>query len=216
MVENKMKEIEKFYTDGFFIVDDFLDEQVYTRLLRTFKDENNWERVDQVRPHYKKGGPFEMESKYFPRNNEEYYLQGWRAKSLEESNQWRKDYSEIFIRKINQLFQNEVKNDTTYILKYMKNDFSRIHVDDLRGEVDRVDISILYYLCDQWIWDWGGILMIAKSTKDEDMHAILPKGNRIIFINNQKKLPHCVSPVTNYAKENRFAIASFIGCNEPF
>ena len=90
---------------------------------------------------------------------------------------------------INQLFQNEVKNDTTYILKYMKNDFSRIHVDDLRGEVDRVDISILYYLCNQWIWDWGGILMIAKSTKDEDMHAIMPKGNRIIFINNQKKLP---------------------------
>ena len=32
----------------------------------------------------------------------------------------------------------------------MKNDFSRIHVDDLRGEVERVDISILYYLCDQW------------------------------------------------------------------
>ena len=98
----------------------------------------------------------------------------------------------------------------------MKNDFSRIHVDDLRGEVDRVDISILYYLCNQWIWDWGGILMIAKSTKDEDMHAIMPKGNRIIFINNQKKLPHCVTPVANYAKENRFAIASFIGCNKPF
>ena len=211
-----MKQIEKFYTDGFFIVDDFLDMQVYKRLLKTFKDENNWERVDQVRPHYQKGGPFEMESKYFPNSDEEYFLQGWRAKSLEVSEQWRKDYSEIFITKINELFQNEVKSDTTYILKYMKNDFSRIHVDDLRGEVNRVDISILYYLCDQWIWDWGGILLIAKSTKDENMLAIMPKGNRIIFINNQKKLPHCVTPVANYAKENRFAIASFIGCNKPF
>ena len=184
--------------------------------METFKDEIDWERVDHVRPHYQKGGPFEMESKYFPRNDEEYYLQGWRAKSLEVSNQWRKDYTEIFIKKINELFQNEVKNDTTYILKYMKNDFSRIHVDDLRGDVDRVDISILYYLCDQWIWDWGGILLIAKSTKDENMQAILPKGNRIIFINNQKKLPHCVTSVTNFAKENRFTIASFIGCNKPF
>ena len=211
-----MKEIDKFYSDGFFIVDDFLDAQVYKRLLKKFKNENNWERIDQIRPHYEKGGPFEMESKYFPSNDEEYYLQGWRAKSLEVSSQWRKDYKEIFIKKINELFQNEVKNDTTYILKYMKNDFSRIHVDDLRGDVNRVDISILYYLCDQWIWDWGGILLIAKSTKDEDMHAIMPKGNRIIFINNQKKLPHCVTPVASYAKENRFAIASFIGCNKPF
>jgi Rps23 Pro-64 3,4-dihydroxylase Tpa1-like proline 4-hydroxylase len=216
MEESKMKNIEKFYSDGFLVVDDFLDDQTYKRLLKKFQDENDWERVDQIRPHYQKGGPFEMESQYFPGNDEEYYLQGWRAKLLEQSDQWRKDYSEIFIKKINQLFQNEVKNDTTYILKYMKNDFSRIHVDDLRGEVDRVDISILYYLCNQWIWDWGGILMIAKSTKDEDMHAIMPKGNRIIFINNQKKLPHCVTPVANYAKENRFAIASFIGCNEPF
>ena len=216
MVENKMKDIKKFYTDGFFIVDDFLEEKFYKKLLHTFKKENNWERVDQVRPHYQKGGPFEMESKYFPKNNEEYYLQGWRAKVLEESSCWRKDYAEIFLTKINKLFQNIVKTDTTYILKYMKNDFSRIHVDDLRGDVDRVDISILYYLCDEWIWDWGGILMIAKSTKSEDMHAVMPKGNRIVFINNQKKLPHCVTPVAEYAKENRYAVASFIGCKEPF
>ena len=216
MVENKMKDIKKFYTDGFFIVDDFLEEKFYKKLLHTFKKENNWERVDQVRPHYQKGGPFEMESKYFPKNDEEYYLQGWRAKVLEESSSWRKDYAEIFLTKINKLFQNIVKTDTTYILKYMKNDFSRIHVDDLRGDVDRVDISILYYLCDEWIWDWGGILMIAKSTKSEDMHAVMPKGNRIVFINNQKKLPHCVTPVAEYAKENRYAVASFIGCKEPF
>ncbi len=211
-----MKDIKKFYTDGFFIVDDFLEEKFYKKLLHTFKKENNWERVDQVRPHYQKGGPFEMESKYFPKNDEEYYLQGWRAKVLEESSCWRKDYAEIFLTKINKLFQNIVKTDTTYILKYMKNDFSRIHVDDLRGDVDRVDISILYYLCDEWIWDWGGILMIAKSTKSEDMHAVMPKGNRIVFINNQKKLPHCVTPVAEYAKENRYAVASFIGCKEPF
>ena len=35
-------------------------------------------------------------------------------------------------------------------------------------------------------------------------------------LNNQKKLPHCVTPVAEYAKENRYAVASFIGCKEPF
>ncbi len=211
-----MKDIKKFYSEGFFIIDNFLDNKIYKRLLNKFQDEVNWERLDQIRSHYQEGGPFEIKSKYFPSNDEEYYLQGWRAKSLDESSEWKAEFSETFIERIHQIFNNKVKNDTTYILKYMKGDFSRIHVDDLRGDVDRVDLSILYYLCDNWIWDWGGILMIAKSTNEEDMHAILPKGNRVIFINNQKKLPHFVTPVAKYAKENRFAIASFIGCNEPF
>ena len=122
----------------------------------------------------------------------------------------------IFYQKYLKFSQKKIDRDTTYILKYSKNDFSRIHVDDLRGDVDRVDISILYYLCDEWVWDWGGILMLAQSTEAEDMLAIMPKNNRLILINNQMKLPHCVTPVADYAKNDRFAIASFLGCDKPF
>ena len=216
MVENNMYNVEDFYKNGYFIVDDFLEESYHKKLLNRFKEESEWTRIDQVKDHYKKGGPFEMNSKYFPNRDETYYLQGWRAKKLEEDAAWRKDYHDVFLSKISKLFKNEIKNDTTYILKYMKDDFSRIHVDDLRGDVDRVDISILYYLCDEWIWDWGGILMLAESTMSEEMHAIMPKNNRIVFLNNQKKLPHCVTPVTKYAKKDRFVIASFIGCTKSF
>ncbi len=211
-----MNNVDDFYENGFLVIDDFLDESRSSELLNRFKKVNSWDRVDQERDHYKKDGPFEMSSKYFPSNDEKYYLQGWRAKELENDTGWKKDFREIFISKIEKLFENTVNIDTTYILKYCKNDFSRIHVDDLRGEVDRVDISILYYLCDQWIWDWGGILMLAKNTNSEDMEAIMPKNNRIIFINNQMKLPHCVTPVAKYAKNDRYAIASFIGCSKPF
>jgi Rps23 Pro-64 3,4-dihydroxylase Tpa1-like proline 4-hydroxylase len=58
--------------------------------------------------------------------------------------------------------------------------------------------------------------MIAESIMSEEMHAIMPKNNRIVFLNNQKKLPHCVTPVTKYAKKDRFVIASFIGCTKSF
>ena len=58
--------------------------------------------------------------------------------------------------------------------------------------------------------------MLAKSINSDDMISILPKNNRLILINNQMKLPHCVTPVANYAKNDRFAIASFIGCESPF
>ena len=98
----------------------------------------------------------------------------------------------------------------------MNKDFKCDECKDLDSENILNYNHVLYYLCDEWIWDWGGILMIAKSTNSEEMKAILPKKNRIIFINNQKKLPHCVTPVASYAKSDRFAVASFIGCNKPF
>ena len=216
MEGNNMFAKENFYTNGFFIIDDFLKKDVSKMLLQKFKDINQWDRVDQIRDHYQKGGPFEMTSPYFPKHGEEYYLQGWRAKDFESSAEWEQYFKEKFLEKISEIFTRKIFRDSTYILKYSKNDFSRIHVDDIRGEVDRVDISILYYLCDEWIWDWGGILMLAESIESEDMLAILPKNNRLILINNQMKLPHCVTPVTNYAKNDRFAIASFIGCDKPF
>ena len=59
-----------------------------------------WDRVDQVRNHYEKGGPFEMESIYFPNNDEEYYLQGWRAKDYESSKLWIKYFNDNFCQNI--------------------------------------------------------------------------------------------------------------------
>ena len=109
MVENNMYNVEDFYKNGYFIVDDFLEEFYHKKLLNRFKEESEWTRIDQVRDHYKKGGPFEMNSKHFPNRDETYYLQGWRAKKLEEDAAWRKDYHDIFLSKISKLFKNEIK-----------------------------------------------------------------------------------------------------------
>ena len=211
-----MTNLKEFKEKGYLIIDNFLEITDYSIMFEKFSQNKNWERVDQERDHYQQGGPFEMESQYFPNHDEKYFLQGWRAKELELDVEWRSVFKSLFLEKIEKIFGRNIIVDTTYILKYMKNDFSRIHVDDLRGEVERVDISILYYLCDQWVWDWGGILMLAQSTNSENMHAILPKKNRIIFLNNQKKLPHCVTKITDFAKNDRYTVASFLGCDQPF
>ncbi len=216
MVEKKMNEIENFYSEGYCVIDDFLDHELANKLLKTFKSINKWHRIDQIRSHYEKEGPFEMKSIFFPGHHEKYYLKGWRAKDFELEKNWKSYFNNEFVKKIEKLFNKNVLCDTTYVLKYSKNDFSRIHIDDLRGDVNRVDISILYYSCDQWVWDWGGILMLGKSIESEDMVPILPRNNRLILLNNQMKLPHCVTPVAEYAKCDRFAIASFIGCDKPF
>ena len=203
-----------FFNKGYCIIDDFLDNDVSNIILQKFQKNKNWFRVDQKREHYKTDGPFEMESKYFPDHDEIYIQTSWRAKSLENSVEWKDIFKKYFIEYLEQYFSNKVLCETTYIIKSMENDFSRVHTDDLRGEVDRVDIGLLYYVCDDWKWDWGGILMIGENTKTDKMEAIIPKNNRLVLINNQRRCPHWITPVAKYAKYNRYAVASFIGCKE--
>ena len=155
-----------------------------------------------------------MESKFFPDHDEIYFQTSWRAKHLEDSPEWKNIFKEYFINYIESYFSRTVICDTTYIIKSSEYDFSRVHTDDLRGEVDRVDIGLLYYVCDDWKWDWGGILMIGENTKANNMEAIIPINNRLVLINNQKRCPHCITPVAKYAKNSRYAVASFIGCDK--
>ena len=204
-----------FKKQGYFIIDDFLDKNLASNLLLELKKEKNWFRVDQERDHYKEGGPFNLKSKYFPDANEIYYQNSWRAKDYEINEKWRALFKNKFLNVLADLFQRTILCDETYIIKYKVNDFSRIHTDDLRGEVNRVDIGMLYYVCDDWKWDWGGNLMIAKNENDTEMKAILPIHNRLVILNNQKRCPHYITSVAEYAKNNRFTVASFIGCDKP-
>lgn len=206
--------INKFFDDGYAIIDDFLSDDEYQKMFDLFKSQTNWTQIDQERPHYQKGGPFVTESEYMPKEDEFYLQRTKRAEELQDDPKWRKMYKDKFLSKLEKIFSNKVIEDTTYILKYEENDFSRVHTDDVRGNVERVDIGVLYYLCDRWIWDWGGLLLVAKNKFSDDMEAVLPKKNRLIILNHQKKCPHSVTPVTQYAKESRYCIASFIGCKD--
>ncbi|MES2960905.1 MAG: 2OG-Fe(II) oxygenase [Pseudomonadota bacterium] len=203
-----------FYNIGYCVIDDFLSFDEAREMFEMFKAQTNWTQIDQERPHYDVGGPFVTRSPYMPKEGEFYYQRTKRAEALQDDPLWRKIYSEKFLSKLEGLFDCKVVEDVTYILKYEENDFSRVHTDDARGNVARVDVGILYYLCDSWMWDWGGLLLIAENDRSEEMKAIFPKSNRLIILNHQRKCPHSVTPVTKYAKNARYCVASFIGCDK--
>ena len=169
-----------FYEKGYCVIDDFLDNDKSNDILKKFSDNTDWFRVDQVRKHYEKGGPFESDSKYLPDNDEIYYYNSWRAKNLESSPSVDSFLKDFFIKKIELYFSTIISCYTTYVIKYVEDDFSRLHTDDAsRGDVDRVDIGLLYYVSDDWKWDWGGLLMAATDKKADSMDAIFPKHNRL-------------------------------------
>lgn len=206
--------LHDFYKIGYCVIDDFLSVDEASEMLEIFKAQKQWTQIDQERPHYNKRGPFVTRSLYMPKEGEFYYQRTKRAEVLQEDPLWRQIYTEKFLSKLKNLFRCKIVEDTTYILKYEEGDFSRVHTDDARGNVKRVDLGILYYVCESWMWDWGGLLLVAENDKAEDMKAILPKHNRIILLNHQRKCPHSVTPVVKYAKNPRYCIASFIGCDK--
>ena len=68
----------------------------------------------------RKVAAFEMESIYFPNNDEEYYLQGWRAKDYESSKLWIKYFNDKYIIKISELFQKKIQRDIYIYFKIYK------------------------------------------------------------------------------------------------
>lgn len=205
--------LKDFREKGYCVVDDFLPSEDSKFVLDLFKKQTDWLQIDQERSHYSAGGPFAFDCVNMPDDKEFYYQRTKRAESLQVSDIWRSFYEEKFLRCIEDLFHCRTVKDTTYVLKYSVGDFSRIHTDDLRGEVDRVDIGVLYYVCDRWVWDWGGLLLVSQDGDVSNMKAVLPKNNRVILLNHQRRLPHCVTPVVDYAKNDRYCVASFIGCD---
>ena len=91
--------------------------------------------------------------------------------------------------------------DTAIVNAYKmeEGDYFRTHDDKTNGR------GFVYYLCKDWDWDWGGILMMKHR---DSMLPILPKFNHLLIMDFG--VPHFVTPVMKYAKEPRYAMVGFI------
>ena len=206
--------LKAFEELGFFVLDNFLPQEVANMLLEKFESYKCWNQVEQTREHYKKGGPFHCDSPLLPDESELYYNRTERTALLDKDPQWADIFKEYFVNRFESAFKCKITEPYILLQKYGKGSFSRIHTDDYRGEVRHVDIGFIYYLNRRWVWDWGGLLIICPDNKCEDMAAVVPKHNRISIVNHQKRPPHAVTPVTDWAKEVRYGLTGFIGCDQ--
>jgi len=82
----------------------------------------------------------------------------------------------------------------------------RIHKDDEHG----FKFGFIWYLSENWKWDWGGILFTIDETGSAKVK--LPKFNTVVFVEHHKSKNnwHFVSRVEEYVKEPRIALLGFI------
>jgi Rps23 Pro-64 3,4-dihydroxylase Tpa1-like proline 4-hydroxylase len=139
-----------------------------------------------------------------PGTDEVYYSEFYRSRYLENS--------PIILETFNSHLKPIIETATGKVVvdadlrcyKMTEGGHFRIHRDS-----NRSDIGFILYLSENWKWDWGGLLLVVQD--DSTATVTIPKFNQLVIMDHKySQIPHCVTPVTQFAKEPRFIIVGFL------
>lgn len=161
----------------------------------------DYELVDQVREHHY-DHVFKTDSSYLPKGDEPYLARFRRAPALEQSG-FLKDFYARQIQPITDALVGERTSEVDLrAYRMVAGDHQRIHIDQYAGKV-----GFIYYMSKGWKWDWGGLLLTAEG---DGVTASIPKFNQLIVLDHgHQRPPHCVTPVTPFAREPRYMLVGF-------
>ena len=161
----------------------------------------DYELIDQVREHHYEH-VFKTESRYLPQPGEHYLARFRRARALEAGTFLRPFYDQHIKPFLDSLAGVKSKAVDLRAYQMLAGDHQRVHIDEYAGPV-----GFIYYMSKGWKWDWGGLLLTAQG---DEMTASIPKFNQLIVLNHGKaRPPHCVTPVTPFAREPRYMLVGF-------
>ena len=191
---------EEFLSRGMTIVENALPPAAAEALREQFIAAT-YELVDQVRPnHYEH--VFKTDSAYLPKPGEAYLARFRRARDVESSTLLKSFYTEHIRPILQRLSGADAAQPDLRAYKMTEGDHQRVHIDEYAGKV-----GFIYYMSKDWKWDWGGLLLTSNG---DAMTASLPKFNQLIVLNHgQQRPPHCVTPVTPFAREPRYMLVGF-------
>jgi len=195
---------EKLVTDGYTIIDNILPLDLAKQLNEAYSVNSDWEFIDQVRPdHY--SHVFKSDNLSLPQEGEAYTAKFKRSDFLRNSQIVKQAFDGYFEPLLKGLSPFPVDDFDIRCYKLDADDHYRTHFDGYAGK-----INIIYYVNENWRWDWGGVLNILSSQDPDYCFPIFPKFNRVVLLNNQSfSAPHYVSSVENFAQNPRYSIVSF-------
>ena len=191
---------QEFKQDGMTIIADALQADVAEQAREQFVAAE-YELIDQVRErHYEH--VFKTDSRYLPQPGEPYLARFRRARGLETGPFLRPFYEQHIKPFLDSLAGVTSKAVDLRAYQMLAGDHQRVHIDEYAGPV-----GFIYYMSKGWKWDWGGLLLTAQG---DEVTASIPKFNQLIVLNHGKaRPPHCVTPVTPFAREPRYMLVGF-------
>jgi len=132
---------------GYFIIDNFLSEEIAQSTYELFNQTSKWDVINQVRENHF-GHVFKTNSPYLPKEGETYTARFSRSEELEKTNHIQKLFENYFIPLLKKVSPFEVTEFDIRCYKLDPLDHYRVHTDDYAGKV-----NIIYYVNNDWKWD---------------------------------------------------------------
>ena len=195
------KKINLFQSSGYDALDACVSEELAQTVYEEFSSATWDQRHEQTRPdHYKH--VFQFVDPELPGEDECYQASFMRSSALEGSATVSALINSCLVPILEQYVSSKIKRVDVRCIAMQRGGFMRAHVDDYAGAA-----GFIFYVNKRWCVDWGGLLAIREN---EGLKVFCPKFNRLIVIGHkQSRLPHFVTQVTDYAREDRFAITGF-------
>jgi Rps23 Pro-64 3,4-dihydroxylase Tpa1-like proline 4-hydroxylase len=163
----------------------------------------DYDRIQQERRGYY-SRDFAEERPGIPGADEKYYSEFYRSNYL-EGNAVIRDSFHSYIKPIIETHTNKQIIDAElkcYVMK--EGGHFRIHKDAYRS-----DIGFIWYLSQNWKWDWGGLLLAVND--DDTATVTMPVFNQLVIMDHiGGQVPHCVTPITHFALEPRIMLVGFL------
>jgi len=177
-------------------IDDALPADVAVAVRKRFLD-GKWRQCEQENPlHY---GMKPLSGNALP-GQDEIYQASFSRDSKIEKDEFICDVAKQLMRTANWLgFPcRNVSSIRAYRLD--AGNFFRMHSDN-----EIANVSFVYYLSENWRWDWGGLLLAVEDVAK----VYLPKFNSMVVMDAKSAVPHTVTQVAPWAKEPRYMLAGF-------
>jgi hypothetical protein len=194
-------EYSSYKKNGFVIIDDFLPNDVYNKVTDIFHKGEYEEITQLIDGRYKL---WNLSDKHFPSVDEVYTSHFWGSPKVSHNSKVLNVYEEYIKPVIELVTDGEPVKGRHQSTKYNRNgkDFLRAHIDDYMGHTGYV----MHFQKKTWKYDWGGLLQMSI---DENIKTILPQPNRLVVHNHSMGIPHWVTPVNSWSKEDRYTLTGF-------
>lgn len=182
--------IEHISTDGYHIIDNFLDEKLYQALRKQAQSlaENGLLRKAKIGQKQTKQRNEDI------RTDEIFWLD---ERSDEVAIQSYLDTINDLAKNFNQSLFLNLQEFETHFAAYQPGTYYKKHVDQFAHNKSR-KISFVYYLNDSWQQEYGGELKLY-SADDQLIHSVSPIANRFICFNSELAHEVCTTYHTRYS-----------------
>ena len=137
-----------------------------------------------------------------PSEKEQYSAKFFRSEAAEKLDFVQDFVSKIIERKINEHVSGIFSTKDFRVMKMNSGCYIRSHTDSFLGTH-----GFVYYAKQDWKADWGGLLCYVDGNSTQ-IECNCPIGGSIVFFENDGA-GHFVTPVSEYAVNERFSIAGF-------